>query len=764
MPKSEIPNEWDLGTTPRYQRQNMERAMRKQVERGLVELITNCDDNYRDLEDEGQKISGKVRIEIERRRRGSSIVKVRDRAKGMNRKEMHYNLGTLGRRTSGFEEGKARRGLNGRGARDIVAFGTTHFESIKDEQYNHLTIPPSLKCCFTKPHAKKATQEIRTKLGIPRGNGTVVTVEVENRFTIRQHKIFLTDFSRYYALRDIFSNPNREVMLVDLNTNREDHLTYKYPEGEVLFNDWINLSDYPEAKAHFIVYQHKTPFEQDYSPCREGILVKSAAAIHDSTYFGLESEPFAWRFTGELYCEFIDKLVREYDDEEEKNPDHPNYPQNNPIRLLDPFRDGLFAEHPFTRSLYGKCKEILKNLIEKLKATEIAPKKEVSDENLDKKLRKLSREILRAYDNRLEELEEELEEELDVGWREGPTEKLPMGLNIIPSGGQPIPIVVEQPKTFSVIVKNYEVLDESMPVNITSSDDWVKVRSSTVYLRKFSEDRKIGRTTFTLEGSEVRKESCLIEVRYDGYDVLQYVKVVEPPLPPVLPEGLSFDKSLYHLKFNEEKALTLWLKADSKIADDGLIATIASDHPQIVVRAGGKCKLREINMPGIFIGKCKVAGRQLKAKANLTAHVEGFNPAQTQAVVEEHKFSSGIEIRPDEEDFGSLRYKWEPDEDSPRTLIIGAKHPSIRRYLRKPMDGEYPGINSPLYHTVLAEVIAEAFAFKILRKYFVRQGEGGRLDFETANSRYHREFSHFLPIAHKDLVTQPSLLGSQSGS
>jgi hypothetical protein len=546
-------------------------------------------------------------------------------------------------------------------------------------------------------------------------------------------------------------------MLVDLSKNREDCLIYKYPQGEVVFNDWIELPNYPEAKAHFIVHQHSSPFEQDYSPCREGILVKSAAAIHDSTYFGLESEPFAWRFTGELYSEFIDKLVREYDDEEEKNPDHPNYPQNNPIRLLDPFRDGLFAEHPFTRALYGKCKETLKNLIDELKATEIAPKREVSDESLDKKLRKLSREILRAYEQRLEELEEEF----DIAGPEGSIKKLPMGLHIIPSGEQAIPIVVEQPKTFSVIMKSYDVLDESMPVNITSSDDWVKVRPSTVYLRKFSEDRKDGRTTFTLEGSEVKEESVFIEVRYDGYDVLLLVKVVEPPLPPVLPEGLSFDKSLYHLKFNEEKALTLWLKADSKIADDGLIATIASDHPQIVVRAGGKCKLREINVPGIFIGKCKVTGRQLKAKANLTAHVEGFNPAQTQAVVEEHKFSSGIEIRPDEEDFVSLRYKWEPDEDSPRTLIIGAKHPSIRRYLGKPMDGEYPGINSPLYHTVLAEVIAEAFAFKILRKYFARQGEGGRLDFDTANSRYHREFSHFLSVAHKDLVTPTSPLSSQ---
>ena len=114
MPKFEIPAEWDLGADPRYKRQNMERAMRGQIERGLVELITNPDDSYRDSEDDGKQISGKIRIEIERRRKGQpSVVTVRDRAGGMNREEMFHKLGTLGRRTSGFERGKARRGLHG---------------------------------------------------------------------------------------------------------------------------------------------------------------------------------------------------------------------------------------------------------------------------------------------------------------------------------------------------------------------------------------------------------------------------------------------------------------------------------------------------------------------------------------------------------------------------------------------------------------------------------------------------------------------------
>jgi hypothetical protein len=51
MAKSYIPPQWDLEATLRYKRQNMERAMKADITRGLVELITNSDDSYRDAEE-----------------------------------------------------------------------------------------------------------------------------------------------------------------------------------------------------------------------------------------------------------------------------------------------------------------------------------------------------------------------------------------------------------------------------------------------------------------------------------------------------------------------------------------------------------------------------------------------------------------------------------------------------------------------------------------------------------------------------------------
>lgn len=63
-----IPQEWDLDVDPRYLRQNMEKAMRGKIERALVELITNADDSYRELEEQGKDSSGKIVIEIEKKK------------------------------------------------------------------------------------------------------------------------------------------------------------------------------------------------------------------------------------------------------------------------------------------------------------------------------------------------------------------------------------------------------------------------------------------------------------------------------------------------------------------------------------------------------------------------------------------------------------------------------------------------------------------------------------------------------------------------
>ena len=89
-------------------------------------------------------------------------------------------------------------------------------------------------------------------------------------------------------------------------------------------------------------------------------------------------------------------------------------------------------------------------------------------------------------------------------------------------------------------------------------------------------------------------------------------------------------------------------------------------------------------------------------------------------------------------------------------MKIGAKHPSIRRYLGDPPEQGYQGLNSPLYHTVFAEVLAEPLAFYILEQQFKAQGQDGMLDYTFIDTYYHKHLSDFLAVGHKILVAELS--------
>lgn len=111
---------------PRAFKQDASNAMKGDIVRGLIELITNCDDAY------GDDAQGKIRIEVEHRRSAPWQVIVRDRAKGMRKARMANAIGDIGTRMSGFEEGARVRGNLGRGTKDLAAFGPVTFESVCD--------------------------------------------------------------------------------------------------------------------------------------------------------------------------------------------------------------------------------------------------------------------------------------------------------------------------------------------------------------------------------------------------------------------------------------------------------------------------------------------------------------------------------------------------------------------------------------------------------------------------------------------------------
>jgi hypothetical protein len=138
-------------------------AMRGDIVRGLIELITNSDDAYADLDDNR---CGKIVVEVEHRRNQPWRVVVRDRASGMSAETLEQRLTRLGGRTSGFESGQDRRGNLGRGAKDLAAFGDVTFSSIHEGRFSQLILHSNSTWKLTE---REATTYERAELGVTRG-------------------------------------------------------------------------------------------------------------------------------------------------------------------------------------------------------------------------------------------------------------------------------------------------------------------------------------------------------------------------------------------------------------------------------------------------------------------------------------------------------------------------------------------------------------------------------------------------------------------
>ena len=193
----------------------------------IVELVTNSDDRYQIL-----GTSGRVEIELGRRGRGqSSILRVRDFADGMTAEQMNRKLGRIGGRVSGMEEGKAVRGTNSRGAKDIAALGKVTFESIAGDGRMHTCrIFPNME--YEADNSRKVTPAVRRRLGIGEDTGTVVTIEIDPTHRIPKIDTLVPNVARLVRLRDIVWQRQTTLVARGLTKGKDREVSLHRPAGK----------------------------------------------------------------------------------------------------------------------------------------------------------------------------------------------------------------------------------------------------------------------------------------------------------------------------------------------------------------------------------------------------------------------------------------------------------------------------------------------------------------------------------------------------
>lgn len=467
--------------------QQADQAIRKDVLRALVEIITNSNDSYARLEDAGSRASGEIIIDLLRKHK-NSLIRVRDFAEGMDDARMDVVVGTYGEATSGLKEDLHVRGMWGRGLKDaIFGLGYGYVNSIRnDTLYRSSLLLKEGVPTFNLDDPIPATEELREKHGIPEGNGTEIEIIVSRPdVKMPQFENLRNYLQRHFELRTIMANPGRLIILRNLTSlNKVKHeyvLSYKPPRGELVLDERFEIEGFP-ASARLQLLRSKIQLstrgeEGDYADA--GLLVISKGTIISLTMLKFENDPYASFFYGSIECDYLHDLLK------------------NDEPVLTATRDGINWTLPFAKAL----KQAVESRIEPLVQVEREHAQQDEQMKLDKRLRK-------KLDKTLRELNviatSELSERRTA--TDGKPEPPPTGLEFAPAR---IFVQTGQLVTLTLRAHLSERIHDGAMVFVVSDNPEVEVLTPKVQMRAVKEHPEIGIAKIQVEGKQVGNEGVV---------------------------------------------------------------------------------------------------------------------------------------------------------------------------------------------------------------------------------------------------------------
>lgn len=468
--------------------QQADQAIRKDVMRALVEVITNSNDSYSRLEHAGVSSSGEIVIEVLRKHK-NSVIRIKDFAEGMTDTRMDKVVGTYGEATSGLKEDKNVRGMWGRGLKDsIFGLGYGYVRSFKGSYFYScsLLLKQGIPT-FNLDDPVYASLALREKHGVPEGNGTILEIIVSrDDVKMPQFNNLRNYLQRHFELRPIMSNPKRRIILRELGSGdsikQEHELSYKAPRGEQVLREKIKIEGFP-ATAKLEVFRSSIQLstrgeEGDYAD--GGLLVISRATVISLTMFKFENDPYAGYFYGSIQCDYLHDLLK------------------NDEPVLTATRDGINWTHPFAKALKLAVEAKLEPLIQAERDHAIHDEQT----KLDKKLRQ-------KLDRALHELNSiavtELREQRDIdGQRKIDVPESGMGF-------YPERLYVQTGQTATLILR--VALSEHNRPNATatviSNSPEVSVLTPQVIFKPHKSDPNVLEARIRVEGRQVGGEGTI---------------------------------------------------------------------------------------------------------------------------------------------------------------------------------------------------------------------------------------------------------------
>lgn len=669
--------------------QDAEQAMRGDVIRGLIELITNCDDAY------GSR-SGDIRIAISRPSDSNDLVEiaVSDKAKGLTPSEMEKAFTFLGSELSGFAEGESVRGLFGRGSKDTAWFGRTIFDAIKNEVFTEIVLNRDGKGTI---EYRDATDEDYSRLGLKHSeNGLTARMQISPQRAKVPEIAKLTDrLSRHVQLRQL--NLKNVVRISEIKSGKiakQAPIVWELPNSEEMFSEVIEIKSYGTTARLTIrkLTQRINEAVNDYS--FHGIEIRGKRASYMNTSFGLVGTGVGF-ITGVVECSKIDELIRQYDANEASGTPDPS----NPVRMITRDRNGLADDHPFVKALTIAVLEKLKPIVDSLE-----PKQsDTGGTDLKKNLDRLAR-----------MLGELMKQDLD----EGDDEDSVTGN--LPTFDRPIVVIppisrgaIGSNRSLTILVYK-DFASHGVTLKLSNENCSVQLLPTQPIIHSNFENIMISHARLCLNALGSTR-ATLTAVSDDSVSGAADILVHNEPTPEDIPPAeFMWKNSAMSVTVGKERTLTLIAPVD--FAPDGALSANIEINGDCVSILENRVVLG-VNAKGWLSGKVRVKGLKTGGPVKLTA-TAGSKVAKgtIKSTLPSPLSGLNFELKLEPRDEGPNRGRIVEIENG-RQMLVWTKNPAIAGYLGKlNEDGSYANEKEPDARAALAETIASVAADYVLRR------------------------------------------------
>lgn len=502
-----MPVERDLKIDSRLIKQLSDSAIKNDLVRALVELITNCDDSYKRLENAGRQTGGIIEIELVRKKE-NSIIRILDQAEGFDSTTMDERIGGFAFDTSGLTAGVDVRGFFGRGLKEaILGLGRGSVQSIKDDLLNECALNHDMKYSRKDPIAidKLAPNELK-EIGVGKRGSVVEIIISNNRVRIPHFDNFVYTLERYFSLREINSSNKRKLIVVEKDEKKRvkrgpDKIEYKSPIGkEVLSRERVSIDGFENAKFDISILKATEALSTD-GYCREGgLLIKSKSSIHDITLFTFENNPYAQKIFGTISCHYIDELLKQGE------------------QIVSDRRNGLDWDHPFCRELKRNAEKYIGVVVDQIKKEEEATKKAIENERTRQRFKTAIEKINLIAQKELEQSGEGPKPGKGIPEPKSP----PNGFDFVPEYYH---IVAGKRSTLTLRAMVPFILTDKDQVTIEADNDDVKVENKFMKIDEGSATKNIVTLNPRITGKRVGIEA-IITAKANNFKAEALVKVV----------------------------------------------------------------------------------------------------------------------------------------------------------------------------------------------------------------------------------------------